>query len=114
MSSAIDFAAVCYKNDHAGRQEISTDTAQNNQVKCLEKQIPRGWDLGDSWGKAPLQSTVPCRGKAPRSRVVAELCKLEVWHLLETSEQEDLKPALGSPVVTIAKSISFLRNTTLR
>lgn len=65
MSSAIDFAAMCYKNDCTGKLEISADTAKNNQMKCLERTDSQGVGSGGLLEEGSITKHCPLQGKSP-------------------------------------------------
>lgn len=75
MFHTMDFTAMCYKNSCAGRPEISTGTAKNNHMKCLEGADSPEMGFLESWRQPPVQSTTPSRGKPPQPLAVAESYK---------------------------------------
>lgn len=71
----MDFTAMSYKNSCAGRPEISTGTAKNNHMKCLEGADSPEMGFLESWRQHPVQSRISSGGKPPQPLTVAESYK---------------------------------------
>lgn len=72
MSDTMDFTAMCYKNSCAGRPEISTGTAKNNHMKCLEGADSPEMGFLESWGAASSTEHDSQQGKTSPPLAVTE------------------------------------------